>query len=252
MLLPDQGGSCGSLVSSRSILFRSHPFLTLPLVLLLGCGTPPAKPGASPPDLPLSVGQETVAPPAEQEDDPPVPDASSKPAASAAPSGERPLEVLLPVPDPAPPGGFPEVASSDKECVRSVGLTGNLARDFEALTAACGEKAGMKAYAKLATGTLGPSRPRETFSITLAGGYCYRFFAMAGGSIERLNVRVERPNGAMHSVITGKQPVVLYRPGEAWCRRRDRDFRLIVEAPAGEGPYSFGVWARPNPKGRRK
>jgi hypothetical protein len=215
-----------------------------------GCGKP-AVPAVAPQEERgaaggLNVGQETTAPPEEAGDDAPAP--PTPPAAESAP-GLIQLEGLLPVPDP-PPTDFPAVSVSDKDCVKSVGLTGNLTRDFEALTASCGASAGMKAYTRVAEGTLGAARSRETFSVKLLGGYCYRFFAMADGSIEKLNVRVERPNGALHSAISGKQPVVLYRPGEAWCRRRDRDFRIVVEAPAGEGRYAFGMWARPNPRGR--
>lgn len=182
---------------------------------------------------------------------PPAPSASAA-APAPVPGGPIALEALLPVPDPGPPPGFPAATVSDKDCTKSVGLTGNLARDFAALTAACGASAGMKEYAKMAGGSLGTAHPRETFEVKLAGGYCYRFFAMADGSIDKLNLRIERPNGAMHSVITGKQAVILLRPGEAWCRRRDRDFRVIVEAPAGEGHFSFGIWARPSEKGRAK
>lgn len=187
--------------------------------------------------------------------DAPHPAGSAAPAASAAaalPPGLIPLSPLLPVPDPSPPGGFPTARGNDKDCTRAVGLTGKLDRDMASLLDACGTGAGMKEYAKVSTGKLGPGHVRDTYAVKLAGGYCYRFFAMAGGSIEKLNLRVERPNGALHSAVQGKQPVVLYKPGETWCRRRDRDFHLVVEAPGGEGDYSFAIFARPNEKGRAK
>jgi len=70
---------------------------------------------------------------------------------------------------------------------------------------------------------------------------------------DRRAARVHRANGALHSVILCKQPVIVFRPNETWCRRRDRDFQLVVETlEGGEGRYAFGVWARPGERGRRK
>jgi len=103
------------------------------------------------------------------------------------------------------------------------------------------------------SGKLDSSHKSNTFLLRLSGGYCYRFLAVADGSIAKLGFRVHRANGALHSVILGKQPVIVFRPNETWCRRRDRDFLLVVEMlEGGEGRYAFGVWTRPNEWGRRK
>jgi len=172
------------------------------------------------------------------------------------PPGEKgmiPLQLLLPVPDPSPPGGFPAATTTDKECVKSVGLLGQLDKDFAAITSSCGSATGMKEYVKAVSGKIDAGHKRDTFQVMLAGGYCYRFFAVADGSISKLGFRVHRANGALHSVILGKQPVFIYRANDPWCRRRDRDFQLVVEAlDGGEGRYAFGIWARPNEKGRAR
>lgn len=222
---------------------------------LIGCSgqqTPPKVDGGGK-AVEVHGGHETTAPGHDDEaEEHHAPPAASAPASAPLPGGLLPLTILLPVPDPAPPPGFPTASTNDKECVRSVGLTGNLATDFSSLVTSCGANVGMKEYAQAAAGSLGPSHQRDTYLVKLAGGYCYRFFAMADGSVDKLNLRVERPNGALHSMISGKQPVILLRPGEAWCRRRDREFHITVEAPGGEGKYSFGIWARPSEKGRAK
>jgi hypothetical protein len=159
----------------------------------------------------------------------------------------------MPVPDPAPPAGFPAASTDDKDCTKAAGLTGKLERDFLELANACGKNTGMKEYAKNIEGPLNSNHKHEAFDVKLAGGYCYRFFAVADGTIEKLGLRVQRPNGSLHSVIQSKQPVVIYRPNQAWCRRHDRDFQIIVESlGAGEGRYAFGIYARPNDKGRAK
>ncbi len=168
-------------------------------------------------------------------------------------NGMIPLQVLLPVPDAGPPTGSPAPAANDKECVKSIGLLGQIEKDFDALSSACGAGAGMKQYTKAVSGKFDSGHKRDSFQVKLAGGYCYRFFAAADGTITKLGFRVHRSNGALHSVILGKQPVIVYRPSEPWCRRRDRDFQLVVETlEGGEGRYALGIWARPSEKGRAK
>jgi hypothetical protein len=164
-----------------------------------------------------------------------------------------PLEVLLPVPDPAPPSGFPLATTTDQDCAKSIGLLGQLDKDFASILSSCGAGTGMKPYAKAVSGKFDAGHKRDTFQVKLAGGYCYRFFAVADGSISKLGFRVHRDNGALLSVILGKQPVIIYRPTEPWCRRRDRDFQFVLETlEGGEGRYAFAIHARPNEKGRAK
>jgi hypothetical protein len=227
------------------------------LGLCSGCGSSPA-PQASP----AGSAARWVAPPpaassAAVDDEEPVPAELQGIPSAHPPPGENgmiTLQALLPPPDPGYPPGFPAPATTnDKECVKAIGLLGLLDKDFAALTSACGAGTGMKEYAKAVSGSLDSRHKSNTFLLRLSGGYCYRFFAVADGSITKLGFRVHRANGALHSVILGKQPVIVFRPNETWCRRRDRDFQLVVEMlEGGEGRYAFGVWARPNEWGRRK
>lgn len=230
------------------------------LALAASCGGSPQTPaatqsqaGTTPPSAPSAPALASSA--SEAEDDPVPVDLQGVPAAHPPPDekGVIGLQVLLPIPDPAPPPGFPAATTTDRECAKSIGLLGQLDKDFPALTSACGAGTGMKEYVKAVSGKIDNGHKRDSFQVKLAGGYCYRFFAAADGTISKLGFRVHRANGALHSVILGKQPVLIYRPTEPWCRRRDREFQLIVETlDGGEGRYAFGIWARPNDKGRAK
>lgn len=218
-----------------------------------GCASAPQKAPGEP-----GVAASSAAPAAsayEHDEDEDAPEhkltAGSEPAFTVGPNGLLLLQALLPVPDPAPPGDFPKATVNDKECIASVGLTGQLDKDLGALVASCGANTGMKEYSKQYAGTFDASHRFDTFQVKLAGGYCYRFFAMADGSVEKMEIRVHRTNGALQAAVQSKQPVVLYKPGEPWCRRRDRDVQIVVGAiGGGQGHYSLGIWARPNPKGR--
>ena len=50
---------------------------------------------------------------------------------------------------------------------------------------------------------------RNGVVLTMEGGLCYRFFAVADGTVEKLTIRVERPTGAFVSQIQAKEPVAI-------------------------------------------
>jgi hypothetical protein len=207
------------------------------MALATGCGGSPPPPTAAP------------ASSAEAAEEGPPSAASAAPAAAAAQKPDGSVVTLEGVMPKGTTAGFPKATSTDKACAQSVGLTGQFDKDYEAVAAACGTGTGMKEYVRRVTGKLDAGHRQDTYLLSMAGGFCYRFFAVGDGTIDRLTVRVHRPNGALLSSIKAKDPVAIVDPNEPWCKHHDRDFHIVVEAPGnGTGRYAFGIWARPGTK----
>lgn len=142
---------------------------------------------------------------------------------------------------------FPSAVGSDAACTSGVGLTGAYDKDYDAVAAACGAGTGMKEFVRRASGVLNAEHQRDTYRFKMLGGYCYRFFVVGEPSLSQINVFVNRPNGALLSLISTKQGVAILDPKEPWCKKHDREFHIVVEAKTGSsGQYNFGIWARPN------
>ena len=174
--------------------------------------------------------------------------ATSKAAAAAAtaspttPGAPIPLENQLGKP---PPKDFPAKKNDDASCAGSPALTGKNDKDYAALTDACGTGAGMKPFVKTVTGKLDDKHLRDVYDFKMLGGYCYRFFAVADAGISNIDVRVQRPGGALVSIDSTKGPIAVMDPDRPWCKTHDREFTLTVETTGGKGNYTFGIWARP-------
>ncbi|MFO0549393.1 MAG: hypothetical protein U0271_13455 [Polyangiaceae bacterium] len=145
--------------------------------------------------------------------------------------------------------GFPKPKFTDIDCTGAVGLTGNGSKDYDALADACGAGTGMRAITMKVTGTLdAKSHPHEVYAFTMLGRLCYRAFLVGDETLTTMNVRVERPNGALLAVMTGKHGVVLVEPQDLWCADSDDEYRLVLSATGtATGNYAFGIWARPEP-----
>ncbi|MGZ3418800.1 MAG: hypothetical protein ACXWUG_22080 [Polyangiales bacterium] len=221
--------------------------------VLGACGGGASAPAASAPPAPAAPAAKEGSPAATTpapDDDEVHPDtkaavASSKASPTTA-DGNLLLENLLK--PGAPLADFPKATVKDADCSKGIGYTGNAAKDYVELTSKCGAPTGLKEYAKTVSGKLDSKHPRDTYVFKMAGGFCYRFFAVADDTISNLDIRVQRPEGALVSIAASKNFVAIMDPDRVWCKTHDRDFRLVVETSAGQGNYKFGVWARPKDK----
>jgi hypothetical protein len=142
---------------------------------------------------------------------------------------------------------FPKKATSDGECWTKVNVSGDHAKDYDAIVAACGAPTGLLEYAKPATGKLHHKHdPADVFAMPLLAGYCYRFFAVADSSINDLDLLIEKPGGALVGDDKTNSPIAIIESDKPWCMDDDLkvEFHVKVDGP-GKGGYTFGVWARP-------
>lgn len=174
--------------------------------------------------------------------------AQSSTASLAKPNadGTITLEPLMSAPDPSAAASFPKQTASDAECFKSVGLTGKSSADYDALIAACGAPTGCKEFVRHVVGKLDDAHHRDTYVLKMLGGYCYRFFAVGDETLGNVDIRVERPDGALVSIDQSKQSIAILDPDATWCKTHDREFHVVVEAK-GAGGYALGIWARPKP-----
>ena len=109
-----------------------------------------------------------------------------------------------------PPTSFPKGTSDDHGCLAHATLTADRMKDYEAVVAACGAATGLREYAKPVTGKLHYVHDqRDTYSLPLVPGFCYRFFAVGDPTIFDLGVRVNGPDGARASEDHSSSPVAL-------------------------------------------
>ena len=166
--------------------------------------------------------------------------ATDSPPVTAA-DGSIVLENLLKKGD----GGYPKATAQDADCMKGLALGGNHDEDYEALVERCGAATGLKEYAKKVTGSFDDKQHRRVYTFNMQGGFCYRFFVVADDTISNVDVRVQRPDGALVSIDQSKSSVAIMDPDRVWCKTHDREFRLVVETSAGTGKFVMGVWARP-------
>jgi hypothetical protein len=127
---------------------------------------------------------------------------------------------------------FPKATASDRDCWQTVRISGDAQKDYDALVSNCGGPTG--------------SVQRDTFAVKIQGGLCYRFFGVADGSIQDLDILIERANGDLVGDDKTNGPVAIIESDKNWCIDADGDFRFKVEVDGtGTGNYVFGVWARP-------
>ena len=164
----------------------------------------------------------------------------SDPEESAEPVALKPL--LGPRDHPV----YPKAAVEERECWRSLSLTGEARPDFEVLVAKCGSPTGALEYASPATGKLHHSLDqRDTYVVPVRKGLCYRFFGVGDATIPDLDILIER-DGALQGEDKTKGPVAIIDSDKAWCMDLDATLSFHVQIKNdGEGRYVFGVWARP-------
>jgi hypothetical protein len=170
---------------------------------------------------------------------------ASNPPATGATTSPAPVTLDALFDKTAKKTDFPKKTADDGDCVRKVSLSGKNDKDYDALLASCGNPTGMKEYTKKVTGKLDSKHPRDEYVVKMAGGFCYRFYAIGDDSVGNLDVRVQRRDGDLVSMDQSKQAVAILDPDAPWCKTHDREFHFVVESTAGKGGYTFGVWARP-------
>jgi hypothetical protein len=222
-----------------SLSRTSLPALLALLTPFVGCGHPPPPP---PPEPPAPVAPPT--PPPAPVAAPAAPSDDDDPDESSAPI------VLEPeVTRPWDPTSFPKkVAGADEEkCWQTVNITGKPQADFEALVGSCGAPMGLVEYAKPAHGHLhSVNDKRDSFSIKLMKGLCYRYFAVGDSGIKNIDILVEKPGGALVGDDKQNGPVAIIDAGKTWCMPMDAQYLFNVEVHGeGKGKYIFGVWAKP-------
>lgn len=196
----------------------------------------------------------TQPPAATTPDVPPSASGASAPAAPTTPSLDDPYvdvetdpTTLTPLFSKGALPAFPPMTASPATCWQTVSLTGDAQKDYATLEGKCGAPTGAAAYVKPAAGKLHSIKDkRDTYRLHLQGGLCYRYFGVADGSIQDLDILILSADGALVGDDKTKGPVAIIEMNKTWCQDRDVDYQFAIEVHgSGTGRYVFGVWATP-------
>ncbi|HTQ43299.1 MAG TPA: hypothetical protein VMI75_11125 [Polyangiaceae bacterium] len=223
---------------------RTRVQILLACTPLLACAsspTPPATPSAPTTDPSAAAATTGTPTPAASATAPPTEEAYDDPGELSDPTNMKPLF------DKSSKPSFPKPTVSEATCWQSVSLSGNAPKDYEQLAAKCGTPTGSVAYTQPASGKLHYQKDkRDTFSLHLVGGLCYRFFGVADGTVKDLDLLIEQKSGALVGDDKANGPVAIIESAKSWCMDNDVDYQFNVEVDGtGTGHYVFGVWARP-------
>ncbi len=146
-----------------------------------------------------------------------------------------------------PKASFPKRTVGDKECWQGTALEGDAQKDFDALIKKCGAPTGLAEYVHPVMGKLHHEHDkRDTYKLKLAGGMCYRYFAVADAGVKDLDILVTKPNGALVADDKTSHPVAIIEFDKSWCMDEDTEYDFHIEVDGvGTGHYVFGVWAKP-------
>jgi hypothetical protein len=214
--------------------------IALLAVAFAGCA------GGSPPPVDPAIASATSAPGAPAAGAP-------KAATSALADDDDPTESPNPIPmtvelaKPYDRSAFPKKTGNEKTCWQTISLSGDASKDYDQLTANCGAPTGLVEYAKPVKGHLHSVKDkRDTFTLKLQKGLCYRYFAVADSGIKDLDILVEKPGGALVADDKQTSPVAIIESEKTWCMDEDAEYDFHIEVDGeGAGKYVFGVWARP-------
>jgi hypothetical protein len=221
------------------VRFPRAPLVTV-AVVVVGCagGSPPPRDpvvtsAAPAPSVPATGASHAEAPAAPNDDDP-----------TESPD---PIPMSVEIAKPFDRSSFPKKTASDKTCWQTISLSGDATKDYEQLAASCGAPAGLVEYAKPVKGHLhSVTDKRDTFTLKLMRGLCYRYFAVGDNGIKDLDILVETPTGALIADDKQTSPVAIIESDKTWCQDVDAEYYFHIEVDGvGAGKYVFGVWARP-------
>jgi hypothetical protein len=213
-----------------------------------------------------NTGAPTATPPSSATPPTPATPTTDTPAASATAASKDPPAATKPAyDDPSevehggvitmtpllkkgmPKSTYPKKTVGDKECWQGTSLQGDAKKDFDAIIGKCGAPTGLAEYAKPVLGKLHHIHDkRDTFKLKLAGGMCYRYFAVADAGIKDLDILVTKPGGALVADDKTSHPVAIIEFDKSWCMDDDAEYDFHIEVDGeGTGNYMFGVWAKP-------
>jgi|GEM_PF-1920022 len=142
--------------------------------------------------------------------------------------------------------GFPKQTVGYKDCWATLSISGQYDKDFELLVKSCGDSTGMLQYVEPVVAELGPKDKRDTFTIKMAGGMCYRIFAVGEASLGDTDIRVQKTGGALVAVDETTHPISIIESDKPWCMDEDQTLNFILEVDGpGQGKYKFGIFAKP-------
>lgn len=213
-------------------------------LLLSACGAGAPPPAQEPPAVaaPSATVVAVVAPPPPPATPTPVATDDDDPDESAAP-----IPLVPEITRPWDKATFPAKTGDDAKCWQTVAVTGTAQRDFDALVASCGAPQGMQEYARPAHGHLhSVTDKRDTFTLKLLKGLCYRYFAVADSGIKDIDILVEKRGNVLVGDDKQTGSIAIIDAGKPWCMTEDIEYSFHVEVDGvGHGKYVFGVWARP-------
>jgi len=142
--------------------------------------------------------------------------------------------------------GFPKQTVGYKDCWATLSISGQYDKDFDLLVKSCGDNTGMLAYVEPAVAELGPKDKRDTFTVKMLGGMCYRIFAVGEASLGDTDIRVQKTGGALVAVDETTHPISIIESDKPWCMDEDQSLNFILEVDGpGQGKYKFGIFAKP-------
>ncbi len=182
--------------------------------------------------------------------------ATTAPAASSASAANEPYDdpnesaVAIDMPPlvkkGTPKSAYPKVTTSDGDCYKTVGFSGQHDRDYTALIEKCGTPTGMLEYVKPQTGKLHSVKDAvDSFTVPMDKGSCYRLFAVGDQTIHDIDIVILR-NGAILGSGAMTQPVEIIQGSAPFCPVDDGKYSFDVKVKGeGKGAYTFGIWTRP-------
>jgi hypothetical protein len=222
-------------------MLRSVSSVALFALVLVACAAaPPPAPVPPPPVAPPVAANAEAQPPATSDAFPATDE--DDPDESATPI------VLTPqITRPWDKSSFPAKTGDEEKCWQVVSLTGNPTKDFDALITSCGAPLGLKEYVTPAHGHLHSVKDkRDTFTMKLFKGLCYRYFAVGDSGIKNIDILVEKKGNVLVGDDKQTGPVAVIDAGKPWCMTEDAEYMFNIEVGGtGAGKYMFGVWARP-------
>jgi hypothetical protein len=202
--------------------------------------------------LPLLIGLvltgacTSVERPAQTPADPPAPKAATEDSYVDPTESVQPI-ALSPLFDASlPRSSFPSPTAGNLGCSGQAAPTGDHARDYESLAAACGAPTGLREYTKPLSGQLHHVHDqRDEYRVHLPAGFCFRVLAASDATIFDLGVRLLGPKGEPIAADATASPLAV-AGDEPICVADEGDYRVVVEMNGpGFGGYTFGLWGRP-------
>ena len=168
------------------------------------------------------------------------------PDAPAMRAGPTDLTPLVSAPASGAPPPFPKAKVGLDACWQSDGLSGQYDSDFADLVKACGTPTGMVRFTQTMKGVLDQGHTSDLYKTKLYAGFCYRALAAGDSTMADLDIRLQKPDGALIAVDRATQPIAILADDKAWCEDADADINFVLFLDGkGSGRYAFQLWIGP-------